>query len=215
MADTSRTEADLTNNIFPDNQAAGSITAQDIRDLVVSVPEWIITTGGWEFTFDDGTGDTTLLDGVAQQLTINSNPGEELRYPPNFAGIWDGVDNKLHTALLNGAGLLRLSMIGTFTGGTAPHLDLKLDVGSDPIAPVGGGTASNIIYTDSPNFAKSTGDPQAFNFIIPLFVGADFAANGWYFIINSHGNDVDISQITLTGIRLFNPAPVVLCGNAI
>jgi len=207
MADTKRTESDLKNNIFPDIQAAGSIAAQDIRDFVTSVPDWIATSGGWEFVFDDGTGATTLADGVPQQLTINSNPAEELRYPPGFAGIWDQANDRLFPPFLNGAGVLRLSMFGEFTGGTAPHLDLKLDVGSDPIAPAGGGTASNIIYTDSPNFAKATGDPQAFNFIIPLFIGGDFAANGGVFIINSHGNDVDISQITLTGIRIFNPMP--------
>ena len=37
MADTARTSADLLTNIFPDGQAAGAITAQDIRDFVVSV----------------------------------------------------------------------------------------------------------------------------------------------------------------------------------
>lgn len=39
MADTSRTKSDLLNNIFPDNQAAGSITAQDMRDLIESVAD--------------------------------------------------------------------------------------------------------------------------------------------------------------------------------
>jgi len=37
MVDTIRTETDLLTNIFQDGQAAGSITAQDVRDLIVSM----------------------------------------------------------------------------------------------------------------------------------------------------------------------------------
>lgn len=37
MVDTLRTETDLLTNIFQDGQAAGSITAQDVRDLIVSM----------------------------------------------------------------------------------------------------------------------------------------------------------------------------------
>lgn len=37
MADTIRTEADLLANLFQDGQADGSITAQDMRDLIVSM----------------------------------------------------------------------------------------------------------------------------------------------------------------------------------
>jgi hypothetical protein len=36
MVDTSRTVSDLTSNLFQDSQAAGSITPQDVRDLVES-----------------------------------------------------------------------------------------------------------------------------------------------------------------------------------
>ena len=37
MADTQRTSADLLANLFQDGQAAASITAQDLRDLIVSM----------------------------------------------------------------------------------------------------------------------------------------------------------------------------------
>ena len=39
MVDTVRSEADLLTNLFPDGQAAGSITANDIRDLIVSLKQ--------------------------------------------------------------------------------------------------------------------------------------------------------------------------------
>jgi len=34
MTDTSRTVSDLVTNLFQDSQAAGSITPQDLRDLI-------------------------------------------------------------------------------------------------------------------------------------------------------------------------------------
>lgn len=39
MVDTVRSSSDLLTNLFPDGQAAGSITAQDIRDLIVSLTQ--------------------------------------------------------------------------------------------------------------------------------------------------------------------------------
>lgn len=47
MADTSRTKADLLTNLFQDGQADGSITAQDMRDLIISL---IPSTGSGRFT---------------------------------------------------------------------------------------------------------------------------------------------------------------------
>jgi len=37
MVDTVRTQTDLLANLFQDSQTAGSITAQDVRDLIVSI----------------------------------------------------------------------------------------------------------------------------------------------------------------------------------
>lgn len=37
MPDTQRSQADLLNNLFPDGLAQGAITAQEIRDLIVSL----------------------------------------------------------------------------------------------------------------------------------------------------------------------------------
>lgn len=59
MADTSRTQSDLLTNLFQDGQADGSITAQDMRDLIVSLTPSSATgrfTSNVVFTI--GTADT-------------------------------------------------------------------------------------------------------------------------------------------------------------
>ena len=210
---TPKTKADLLTNYFQEGQANNAITTQDMRDYVESTANWVRNAGGWEFLFDnDYTSGSplTLSDGVATKLTINSNPGEELRYPPGFPGAWDDINNRLAPALLNGFGIIRISFTAVYVGGTAPHLDFKLDVGSDPVDL--GGVDSNVIYVDSATFAKASGDPQAFNFIMPLFVGADFSNNGGTFIIIADGDDIDIYDIAMTAGRMFAPDPSAFVG---
>lgn len=212
MVDTIRTEADLKNNIFPDNQAVGSITAQDMRDLVASTR--YLQPLGWQFRFDSQyhTGNRQTLDSglpvVPAKITFTDNVGEDLRYPSNFPEVWDSTNQKLVIpTFLNGFGIVRLSLFAEYSGGTTPHIEVQIDVGSDPIAPAGGGTASNIIYTDTQTFARASGDPQSFNWIIPLFGGGDFVANGAHFIISAHAADVDIWQSTITAGAIMVPNP--------
>lgn len=206
---TPRTEADLLTNLFQDGQANNSITAQDMRDFVASAR--YLQPLGWEFRFDSqytSGSPNTLVDGVGEKVTFTANPGEDLRYPTTFPEIWDNAEQKLVIPTFsNGLGLLRLSCFGVYTGGTVPHIDLQFDVGSDPIAPAGGGTASNIIYTDSAVFAKGAGVVQAFNWIIPLFAGPDFVANGGHFIITSDSANCDVYQFTLTAGAILVPNP--------
>jgi len=208
---TPQKESHLLDNVFQDGQGNNSITAQDMRDFVASTR--YLQPIGWEFILDDGQGDMTLVDGTPQQLKIYSYAPEELRYPSTFPDIWDKTEHKIAPLALNAFGIIRLSFSGVFTGGTAPHIDIWLDVGSNPIPPVGTGilgdygSGSNVIYTDSPNFAKAQSDPQAFNFVVPLFSGADFQTNGGNFIIQSHLADIDISGITLTSAAIFVPNP--------
>jgi len=211
-----KTKADLLTNYFQDGQANNSITASDMRDSIESTSNWIRNSGGWEFLFDvDYPNNATPLtapNGVPTKITITSNPGEELRYPPGFPGAWDDDNNKLKPALLNGFGIIRLSMVGQYSGGTAPHFELQLDVGSDPIAPAGTGTASNIIFTETHVFAKSQNDSQHFNSVMPLFVGSDFSTNGGHFIITATAADVRLFQITMTAARIFAPDPSAFIG---
>lgn len=59
MPDTPRTRDELLNDIFPDGQAARSITAQDMRDFVVS---GVSDTADELFMLRDVAGDTQLSD---------------------------------------------------------------------------------------------------------------------------------------------------------
>jgi len=206
---TPRTEANLLQNLFQDGQGNNSISAQDMRDFVASAR--YLQPIGWEFRFDSQytvSNKLTLAAGVPQKITFTAFEGEDLRYPSTFPEIWNNTDQKLDISdFSQGFGIVRLSLFGSYTGGTVPHLDFKIDVGSDPIAPAGGGTASNVIYTDSPNFAKAADDPQAFNFIMPLFGGTEFVTNGAQFIIEADGANVDIWQAALTAAAILVPNP--------
>lgn len=86
MADTQRTKTDLLTNLFQDGQAAGSISANDVRDLIVSVtPDY----GGCYFTTPAATsisvattyykaaGTTTLTSASA---TVDMPASNRLRF---------------------------------------------------------------------------------------------------------------------------------------
>lgn len=88
MADTSRTVSDLVTNLFQDGQAAGSITPQDVRDLIetcqvkqgsiyVSTPASTTISGAG--TFYEGAGTFTLSTApTANEFDMNTNA--RLRY---------------------------------------------------------------------------------------------------------------------------------------
>ena len=210
---TPRTETDLLENFFQDGQGNNSITAQDMRDFVASTR--YLQPLGWEFRFDSQfhTGNrhtipewTTAAD--YEKITFTNNVGEDLRYPSTFPELWDSVNQKLVIpTFLNGFGIVRISTLSQYTGGTIPYLELQMDVGSDPIGPSGGGTATNIIYHDSQPFAKSAGDPQWFNWVIPLFGGSDFVANGAQVVISAHNADAEIWDRTITAGAIMVPNP--------
>jgi len=177
---TEKTLADLLNITFRDNQADGSITASDMRDLIASVP--YLTALGWEFRYD-----SQYTQGSPLTLT-------------------DGVNTDI-AGFTNGFGIVRFSLLGTYIGGTIPHLDFSIDVGSDPAAPIGTGGDINIIYTGSQVFTKAGSGIQGFNWVIPLFGGADFVTNGGKFILKADGADVDVWQIAITAGATLVPNP--------
>ena len=211
---TPRTETDLLQNYFQDGQGNNAITAQDMRDFVASTR--YLQPLGWEFRFDSqytSGSPNALADGVGEKVTFTDNPGEDLRYPSTFPEIWDSTsapplkDRLVIPTFINGFGIVRLSCLAQAANATNTHLDLYVDVGTDPNAPGYGGTASNIIYTDSKTFAKGNNTEQAFNWIIPLFGGSDFVANGAHFVIGAHGGSATVYNFTLTAGAVFVPNP--------
>ena len=210
MADTIRTEADLLNNIFPDNQAAGSITAQDMRDLIKSTR--YLQPLGWQFRFDSqytAGSPLAISNGSAAKITFTDNPGEDLRYPSTFAEIWDNTTQKmvLPATFLNGFGIVRLSFLASASNAASTHLDVWIDIGANPVVGDGPENAVNQIYYDSPNFSKGNDTTQAFNFVVPLFAGQDFIDNGAQFAIKADGSDVNVWQFTITAGAIMIPNP--------
>lgn len=100
MADTQRTSADLLANLFQDGQGDGSITAQDVRDMIVSmVPkhgtatlntpaETVISTAG-VFVKVAGTTTNGILEGFTMpadnRLAYVEAPGRHVNIMITFS----------------------------------------------------------------------------------------------------------------------------------
>lgn len=88
MADTKRTVADMIANLFQDGQIANSITAQDLRDLVISLqPSYgsysinvaAATNVAVASTYVKAAG-TTTFDAVAQDMDDDSGTDNRIKY---------------------------------------------------------------------------------------------------------------------------------------
>ena len=213
MVDTIRTQADLL-DVFKDAQPASSLTAQDVRDLIVSAQH--MTPLGWQFFFDVNATDIAsaivISEGVRTTVEIAPFLSEDLLYPPQSPLAWNsandedgsGILNRVNPQLLNGFGLIRLSFACWQDSQDTTFL-LEFDVGDTTGSP----ETSNVIFQETPNFARGTGsdDLQHFNFIIPVFLGQDFSVNGGRFYITPAGGDINCFNITLTLTNTFAPNP--------
>ena len=192
MVDVVRTETDLLANVFQDGQSVGSINPQDMRDLIVST-KYLHDTG-WNFVFD-GTYTTgsrrTILSGVRTKVTIDGaveNVGH-----PTADVFWNTSTNKLVPSALNDFGIIRLAVRGSSPVAATNRFEIELDTG---------GTFP-IIYEHTAVFAKGAGNDQAFNFVIPLFAGADFLANGGEFYITPD-EDAEFWEFGLTSAKIYS-----------
>lgn len=107
MADTQRTKTDLIDNIFPDGQANGSITAQDMRDLIESVTPSI---GSMYFSTPSATtiSVATTEYKAAGTTTLESGSGHRFSMP---------VDNRLiYTGTATNDCLINVSFSATVDG---------------------------------------------------------------------------------------------------
>lgn len=191
MVDTVRTEADLLTTLFQDGQGAGEITPQDIRDFVVSVK--YLNNQGWNFVRDDTytTGARrSVLAGVRTKVTIDGAT-ENIGHPTANL-FWNTTTNKLIPSAINDFGFVRLACHANSPVAATNHFTLELDVG---------GTYP-IIYEGTAQIVKGVGVPQAFNFVIPLFAGTDFLANGGEFYITPE-SDAEFWDFALTSVKTY------------
>ena len=194
MVDTVRTESELQ-TIFADGQAEGAITPQDVRDLVVS--SRYLANQGWEFVFD-GTytsgSPRTILASARTQVTIDGSA--ELVAHPAGVSFWNTTTNKLIPNGLNNFGMVRLACTAQSTAASVNRFEVELDTAG----------AFPIIYQQTAVFAKGAGNPQNFNFVIPLFAGADFQANGGTFYITPLA-DATFWEFAITSVQIYGAAP--------
>lgn len=172
MVDVVRTESDLLTNLFQDGQADYSITAQDIRDLIVSIK--YLNGDAWEFHFDNEYtlgSPKTILAGVRTKVTIDGLL-EDTGHPitgHSSEHFWNPVTNKIEPPNLNDFGIGRFAVTSESVLDPDNSFDIEVEV-------IGGDYP--IIYRDTAVFAKGAGVIQHFNFIVPLFVGPDFLTYG-------------------------------------
>jgi hypothetical protein len=213
MADTKRNQQELF-NIFRDGQPANSISAQDVRDLIVSAP--YLQTAAWDFHLD-GTytvsNKRAVTAGTRTLITIDGtagNFGHPLDSGGNHGEFWvhgggSPEDDFIQPSGLNDFGIVRLAFQGEHTAGAEAHIDVELDVG--------GGTFP-IIWEQTAVMIKGTNNPQWFNFTIPLFSGPDFQTNGGRLYITPSQN-CNFWNFAFTGARIYaasaagNPGTII------
>lgn len=169
MVDTVRTEPDLLDNLFQDGQADHSITAQDIRDLIVSVK--YLNNHGYQFVLDSAYtsgAPRAITGGTRTQITIDGL-AENRKHPTTAPNFWNTVTNKIEPPALDAFGFIRLAFTAKSSSDPDNYIDLELDIG---------GGLYPVIYQDTSLFAKGATVDQSFNFVIPLFAGPDFVTNG-------------------------------------
>ena len=194
MVDTVRTEAELQ-TIFADGQAEGAITPQDVRDLVVS--SRYLANQGWEFVLDSAYtsgSPRAIAAGIRTQVTIDGIT--ETSAHPVGSNFWNTTTNKLIPDGLNNFGIVRLAFTGQSTAASVNRFEVELDVNG----------AAGVIFQDTAVFAKGAANPQNFNFIIPLFSGADFQANGGTFYVTPLA-DATFHTFALTSVKIYGAAP--------
>jgi hypothetical protein len=194
MVDTVRTEAALA-ALFADN-TSGLISEQDLRDFLIS--SRYLANQGWDFHFDSEFtvgSPRTILAAARTQITIDGLT-EMQGHPLPLQHFWDVATNKLVPNGVNNFGLVRIAMTAQSTAAPVNFFEIELDAGG----------AFPIIYQQTASFLKGFGNPQNFNFVIPLFAGADFQANGGTFYITPD-SDATFWEFAITAAQIYGAAP--------
>ncbi len=174
MVDTVRTRTALLEQLFQDGQAINSITAQDMRDLIISLRDnqW----QAWAFYVDgtaisQGTAQAFSADTRAKLLCNGASALTQIGQIGRMTGIWD-TDESRFEPLLNHGYDLRISFKAqTSTGGGNNYFVLDLDIGA------GGIGTGPIILADTRPLIKGAGVEHNYVFSWPLFALAPFPAN--------------------------------------
>jgi len=188
MADTIRTQNELLTQLFNDGQTNGSITAQDIRDFIVSIDS--IQGHQWDFHLDSTYtfgSKRAIAAGVRTKMTCDGVLDTQSSHGSEF---WDTGTNRLVPGTVGEWGMVRMAVTGWSDVAITNRFELELDVGG----------GAGVIFQETGVFAKGNSTAQSFNFAIPLFSGADFVANGGEFYITPL-SDASFWQVAITTFR--------------
>ena len=208
MVDTVLTEAELL-TLFRDGQGNQQLSAQDMRDYIVSAK--YLNGMGWEFHLDGqytvgspraltaGVGGP-LNDG-RHQITIDGAFGD-FGHPSvghTNGHFWSTATNQVNATALNHFAIGRVSFTAYSDSDTTNKFEFEIDVtaGSFPV-----------IFQETGVFAKGAGvaNEQTFNFTIPLFVGPEFLANGAKGFITPE-SDATFHTFAITIARVYIARP--------
>lgn len=197
MTNTVRTISDLLTNLFQDGQQDKSISAQDVRDLIVST---MLSQHGWQFVLDSQYTDVSPLtlnagirtkltnDGLlfskksdATELGLLAGTDVDLEFSP-----WNSTTNKIESSIADEMLHIQLA-VTSHTASPNNFLTADLDVG--------GTTGSFLGQTKS--YVKGTGTENLFIYHWLAFIGADFVSNGADIYVTAD-SDADLHDIGLT-----------------
>ena len=184
MVDTVRTRAELE-ALFADNQAAGAVSANDVRDFIAS--QTLTAETGWG-VWDDNTyteGAPLAVNNARVQLTNDgANGNTTTTYLPTSGALWNTTTNKIIMPSVGSAFILRLDF-NAKTASVNSYFDWQLDIGD--------GAPDIIIAQNTRTFIKGTNTEQRFSQTITGYALATFLANGCKIYIDSTGSTHNIS----------------------
>lgn len=183
MPDTRRTRTELLTLIFQDDQAPASISAQDMRDLIVSLRDnqhqaWAFYVDGTRV--DLASAQSFTADARAKLLCDGSSGLSQTNQIKRMAGIFDTLTSTVKPTL-NHSYDLRISFKAqTAVGGTGNYLVLDLDIG------LGGG--GPVVLADTRPLIKGSGVEHNYVFSWPIFASPPFPTNGGGIFLESNVN---------------------------
>lgn len=202
MVDTVLTEAELL-TLFRDGQGNQQLSAQDMRDYIVSAK--YLNGMGWEFHLDGQytapNPPRAIAAAARTQVTIDGAFGD-FGHPSvghTNGHFWSTATNKVNATALNHFAIGRVSFTAYSDAAQTNRFEFEVDVtaGTFPI-----------IFQETGVFAKGAGagGEQTFNFIIPLFVGPEFLANGAKGFITPE-SDATFHTFAITIARVYIARP--------
>ncbi len=183
MIDTVRTRTELLASLFQDGQGNNAITANDMRDLIISLRDnqhqaWAFYADGTRTTL--GTAQAFSSDTRAKLLCDGTSGLTQEGQIRRMTGIWNASESRMEPDL-NHTYDMRISFKAqTSAGGTGNYFTLDLDIGS------GGIGTGPVILEDTRPLIKGSGIEHSFVFSWPMFVLAPFPTNFGTLFIESN-----------------------------